>query len=128
MLLNSLRITILSSENIDSIQFMIQHEFFRNGVRTIVSKVVAHHKKNSLHNLGIYKWVNSAPIFFSIATMYFEVRTTYGPQQFAKFRVFKVDYFDYFVLPLFLVPKLRSVAQIEWKNPHMYFFLLFVQN
>ena len=32
------------------------------------------------------------------------------PQWLAKIRVFKVDYF---ILPLFLVPKLRSVAQNE---------------
>ena len=33
--------------------------------------------------------------------------------KFAKIRGFKVDYF---ILPLFLVPKLRSVAQNEWKK------------
>ena len=33
---------------------------------------------------------------------------------------FKVDYF---ILPLFLVPKLRSVAQNEWKkHPYIFFF------
>ena len=32
----------------------------------------------------------------------------------------------FFILPLFLVPKLRSVAQNEWKK-HVYFFLLLVQ-
>ena len=36
--------------------------------------------------------------------------TTYGPQPFAKISVFKNDNF---VLPIFLLPKLRSVAQIE---------------
>ena len=35
-------------------------------------------------------------------------------------RVFKVDYF---ILPLFLVPKLSSVAQNEWKK-HPYIFLV----
>ena len=40
----------------------------------------------------------------------FLIRTTSGPQQFAKIRVFKVDNF---VLPLILAPKLRSVAQID---------------
>ena len=34
-------------------------------------------------------------------------------------RVFKVDYI---ILPLFLVPKLRSVAQNEWNSSHIYFF------
>ena len=42
----------------------------------------------------------------------FWIATTYGPQQFAKISVFKVDNF---VLPMFLLPKLRSVGQIEWK-------------
>ena len=37
---------------------------------------------------------------------------------------FKVDYF---ILPLFLVPKLRSVAQNEWKKHPYLFFLLLVQ-
>ena len=43
--------------------------------------------------------------------------------QFAKIRVFKVDNF---VLPLILAPKLRSVAQIEWKKTPIHFFLLLV--
>ena len=44
------------------------------------------------------------------------------PQQLAKIRLFKVDYF---ILPLFLAPKLRSVAQNEWKkHPYIYFFIL----
>ena len=55
----------------------------------------------------------------------FLIRTTSGPQQFAKIRVFKVDNF---VLPLILTPKLRSVAQIEWKKHPYLFFLLFVSN
>ena len=38
-------------------------------------------------------------------------------QQFAKISVFKVDNF---VLPIFLLPKLRSVAQIEWKKTPMF--------
>ena len=37
------------------------------------------------------------------------------------FRVFKVDYF---ILPLLLVPKLRSVVQNEWKK-HQYSFSTF---
>ena len=41
-----------------------------------------------------------------------------------KIRVFKVDYFN---LPLFLVPKLKSVAQNEWKKQPYIFFLLSVQ-
>jgi hypothetical protein len=45
------------------------------------------------------------------------------PQKFAEIRVFKVDYF---ILPLFLVPKLRSVAQNEWKKHPYIFFLLAV--
>ena len=49
----------------------------------------------------------------------FLIQTTSGPQQFAKIRVFKVDNF---VLPLILAPKLRSVAQIEWKkHPYIFF-------
>ena len=39
--------------------------------------------------------------------------TNWEPQQLAKIRVLKVNYF---ILPLFLVPKLRSVAQNEWKK------------
>ena len=35
-------------------------------------------------------------------------------------RVFRVDYF---ILPLFLVPKLSSVAQNEWEK-HPYIFLV----
>ena len=47
--------------------------------------------KNSLHNEGIYKWVNWAPIFL----WYKLLPTTSGPQKFAKIRVVKVDYFDF---------------------------------
>ena len=42
----------------------------------------------------------------------------------AKIRVFKIDYF---ILPLFLVPKLRSVAQNECKKHPYIFFLISVQ-
>ena len=35
---------------------------------------------------------------------------------------------DYFNLPLLLVPKLRSVAQNEWKKHPYIFFLFVVQN
>jgi hypothetical protein len=45
-------------------------------------------------------------------------------QYLAKIRVFKVDYF---ILPLFLVPKLRYVSQNEWKKHTYIFFLLLVQ-
>jgi hypothetical protein len=45
-------------------------------------------------------------------------------QQLAKIRVCKVDYF---ILPLFLMPKLRSVAQNEWKKHPFIFLLLLVQ-
>ena len=48
--------------------------------------------------------------------------TTYGPQQFAKISVFKVDNF---ALPIFWVPKLRSVAQCEWKKTPISFFSTF---
>ena len=44
--------------------------------------------------------------------------------KFAKIRVFKVDYV---ILALFLLPKLRSVAQNEWKKHPYIFFLLLVQ-
>jgi hypothetical protein len=40
-------------------------------------------------------------------------------QHLAKIRVFKVDYF---ILSVFLLPKLRSVAQNEWKkHPYIFF-------
>ena len=52
----------------------------------------------------------------------FENWTNGEPQQLAKFRVFKIEYF---ILPLFLVPKLRSVAQNEWKkHPYAKIFLI----
>ena len=79
-----------------------------------------HIMKNSLHNEGTYKWVNWAPIFF----WYKLLPTTSGPQKFAKISIFKVDRF---VLSIFLVPKLRSVAQTEWKKHPYLFFLLLVQ-
>ena len=62
------------------------------------------------------------PIFFD--TNHELLPITYGPQKFPKIRVFKVDYF---ILTLFLVPKLRSVAQNEWKKHPYIFFLLLVQ-
>ena len=54
----------------------------------------------------------------------FENWTNGEPQHLAKIRLFKVDYF---ILPLFLGPKLRSVAQNEWKKHPYIFFLLLVQ-
>ena len=54
----------------------------------------------------------------------FENWTNGEPQQLAKIKVFKVDYY---ILPLFLVPKLRSVAQNEGKKHPYIFFLLSVQ-
>ena len=54
----------------------------------------------------------------------FENWTNGEPQYLAKIRVFKVDYF---ILPSFLVPKLRSVVQNEWKKHPYIFFLLSVQ-
>ena len=71
--------------------------------------------KHSLHNEGIYKWESSTPIFFWKQLL----QTTYGSQQFAKIRVFIVDNF---VLLIFLLPKLRSVAHIEWKKYSYIFF------
>ena len=56
--------------------------------------------------------------------MNYILQTTSGPQQFTKIRDFKIDDF---VLPLILAPKLRSVAQIEWKKQPYIFFLLLVQ-
>ena len=43
--------------------------------------------------------------------------------------VFKNQRFkvENFVLPIFLLPKLKSVAQIEWKKHSYYFFLHLVQ-
>ena len=46
---------------------------------------------NSLHNEGIYKLVNQAPIFFLNQLL----PTTQGLQQFAKIGAVKVDYFDF---------------------------------
>ena len=54
----------------------------------------------------------------------FENWTNGEPQWLAKIRVFKVDDL---IIPLFLVPKLRSVAQNEWKKHPYIFFLLLVQ-
>ena len=54
----------------------------------------------------------------------FDNWTNGKPQQLAKIRVFKVDYF---ILPLFLVPKLKSVTQNEWKKHPYIIFLLLVQ-
>ena len=51
----------------------------------------------------------------------FENWTNGEPQQLAKIRFCKVDYF---ILQLFLMPKLRSVAQNEWKK-HPYIFSTF---
>ena len=52
----------------------------------------------------------------------FENWTNEEPQYLAKIRVFKVDYF---ILPSFLVPKLKSVTQKEWKkHPYIIFLLL----
>ena len=55
--------------------------------------------------------------------VYFELLLVLS-STFAKIRVFKVDNF---VLPLILAPKLRSVAQIEWKK-HPYIFSTFGSN
>ena len=41
------------------------------------------------------------------------LRTTYGPQQFAKISVFN---FDHFVLPIFLVQKQTSLGGKNWKK------------
>ena len=50
----------------------------------------------------------------------YENWTNREPQLLAKIKVFKVDYF---ILPLFLVPKLWSFAQNEWKkHPYIFFF------
>ena len=52
--------------------------------------------------------------------MNFENWTSGEPQYLAKITVFKVEYF---IPPLFSVPKLRSVAQNEWKkHPYIFFF------
>ena len=44
-----------------------------------------------LHNEGLYKWVNSATIFF----WYELLPTTFGPQKFSKIRSLKVTYFHF---------------------------------
>merc|ERR1712086_351841 len=54
----------------------------------------------------------------------FENWTSGEPQYLAKIRVFKVDYF---IIPLFLAPKLSSVSKNEWKKHAYIFFLLLVQ-
>ena len=77
--------------------------------------------KNSLQSEGIYKWVNLEPIFF----WYKLLPTTFGPQKFAKISVFKVDSF---VLSIFLVQNLGSVAQIEWKKHPCLFFYFWFKN
>jgi hypothetical protein len=49
--------------------------------------------------------------------------SNYKIREIARIRVFKVDYF---ILPLFLVPKLRSVAKNEWKkHPYLCIFFYF---
>ena len=54
--------------------------------------------------------------------MNFDNWTSGEPQKLAKITVFKVEYF---IPPLILVPKLRSVAQNEWKkHPYIYIFTL----
>jgi hypothetical protein len=55
----------------------------------------------------------------------FEDLTSGEPQYLAKIRVFKVDYF---ILPLFLAPKLSSVSKNEWKKTHIYFFYFWFKN
>ena len=45
-----------------------------------------------------------------------------GPQKLAKIKVFKVDYF---IPSILLVPKLRLVAQNEWKKTCIYIFSTF---
>ena len=52
----------------------------------------------------------------------FLIRLTSGPQKFSKISISKVDNFD---LPIFLTPKLRSVAKIEWKKHSYLFFSTF---
>jgi hypothetical protein len=52
----------------------------------------------------------------------FENWTNREHQLLAKIRVFKVDYL---ILPLFLLPKVRSVAQNEWKKTPIYIFSTF---
>ena len=48
--------------------------------------------KISLHNEGICKYGDWGPIFFFIIK--YILLTIYGPQQFAKIKIVKVDYFD----------------------------------
>ena len=60
------------------------------------------------------KYKLSENIFFR----YKVLRTTFGPQQFAKIRVFS---FDNFGLPIILAPKLKPVE----KNTNIYIFSTF---
>ena len=54
----------------------------------------------------------------------FENWTNGEPLQPSKIRICKIEYF---ILLLFLMPKLRSVAQNEWKKHPCIFFLPWVQ-
>ena len=58
-----------------------------------------------------------------MSSLYLLPKFSRGPQKLANIRVFKVDYY---ILSLFLVPKLKSVAQNEWKkHPYTYIFATF---
>ena len=84
-----------------------------------VANVVAHH--DELLTQWRYIWMSK------LGTNIFLISTTSNylrSSAVCKISIFKVDKF---VLPIFLLPKLRSVAQIEWKKHPYYFNLLLVQ-
>ena len=62
--------------------------------------------------------------FWSFQTGYTKLERFLHKNQHTKRKVCKVDYF---ILPLFLMPKMRSVAQNEQKKHPYIFFLLSVQ-
>ena len=92
-----------------------------NKAWSIVSKVVAHHEKLLTQWRYKYKWVNSAPIFFLQQLL----RTTYGPQQFAKISVLKLTilFFQYF-----WCQNWDQWHKLSGKNTHIYFFFFWLKN
>ena len=91
----------LKAENFQNMRWLKQlkgQNNFVNWTSTLGCPKLWRIMKNSLHNEGIYKWVNLTPMFFWHELL----STTSGPQKFAKISVFKVDNF---VLSIFLVPK-----------------------
>ena len=68
----------------------------------------------SLHNEGLYKWVNFTPIFF----WYELLLTTSGPWKFSKIRDLKVTYFHF--------PSKKNIP--NWKHDLIFMQLSFFIN